>query len=198
MMIIKGVRIIILFVFMFVITLFAKASKRDVKYVKSDIDGKKYLVRDIKDKQKAANFLAKLRKNLIKLSTDLDEKKYAEYYEYKQYIERISSKIYNIEFSESSEDSIYTSYSVNKGEQIVFCLRSKNKKEKIHDINLVMYVALHEIAHVASPEYGHTELFKRIFSFLTKVAIKIGVYKKINFKFDPTEYCGLMISESII
>ena len=32
---------------------------------------------------------------------------------------------------ESSEDSVYTSYSVNKGEEIVFCLRSRKIKNKL-------------------------------------------------------------------
>ena len=121
-----------------------------------------------------------------------------EYSEYREYIEQLVRKIGDININESSEDSMYTSYSVNKGEQIVFCLRSKKNKNKIHDLNLVMYVALHEISHVACPEFGHTQLFKKIFAFFTRVAIDIGIYKKINFRIDPLEYCGLIISDSII
>jgi len=81
---------------------------------------------------------------------------------------------------------------------LVFCLRSKNNKMKLHDINLMMYVVLHEISHIACPEYGHTDLFKKIFSFLTNVAINIGIYKRIDFKINPSEYCGLTITNSIV
>lgn len=99
---------------------------------------------------------------------------------------------------ESSENSIYTSYSVNKGEEIIFCLRSKETKHKLHDINLVMYVVLHEMAHVACPEYGHGVLFKKIFAFLALRAIDLGIYKKIDFSKDTREYCGMNINDSII
>ena len=61
-----------------------------------------------------------------------------------------------------------------------------------------MYVTLHEIAHIACPEYGHTPLFNKIFAFFTETASDIGLYKKISFETSPREYCGLTISNSII
>ena len=61
-----------------------------------------------------------------------------------------------------------------------------------------MYVTLHEMAHVACPEFGHTPLFKNIFLFFTQVAIDLNLYRKIPFDEDPREYCGLTISDSII
>jgi hypothetical protein len=87
---------------------------------------------------------------------------------------------------------------VNKGEQIVFCLRSKRSRNKLHDLNLLMYVAIHECAHVACPSFGHGAEFKKVFAFLTKVAIEIGIYQKIDFNNKPVEYCGLVITDSII
>jgi hypothetical protein len=69
----------------------------------------------------------------------------------------------------------------------------------LHDINLMMYVVLHEISHVACPVYdNHGPLFKKIFAFITNAAIKIGLYTKINFGTQPEEYCGLMITDSIV
>ena len=68
----------------------------------------------------------------------------------------------------------------------------------MHDLNLVMYVALHEIAHVGCPVFGHGPLFKRIFAFFTIIAIKQGLYQRIDFRRYPTEYCGLIISDSIV
>ena len=39
---------------------------------------------------------------------------------------------------------------------------------------------------------------KKIFAFLTTVAINIGMYQKIEFGTEPAEYCGLMITDSIV
>lgn len=61
-----------------------------------------------------------------------------------------------------------------------------------------MYVALHEMAHIACPSYGHGEEFKKIFAFLTEQAMKNGIYTHIPFDKQPTEYCGLTISETIV
>lgn len=193
-----SIKITIIIVIVIVTLLFAKLSKKEVIYVQSDVDSNKYLVRDLPDKQMASNMLARIKMNLSILVNELNNKKNTEYIEYKPYIEQLYDKFDKIVINESSEDSIYTSYSVNKGEQIVFCLRSKINKNNIHPINLVMYVALHEISHVACPEYGHTLLFKKIFAFFTTVAIKINIYQYIKFSEQPTEYCGLTISESII
>lgn len=195
----KSLQIIIILIFIFIVLIFYKSDyNREVTYVTSDIDNKQYLVRDLDDKQQAANMLAKIHQNIMELTNHLVENKDTKYVKYKQYIEQLDQRIQNTIMNESTQDSVYTSYSVNKGEQIVFCLRSKKKKNKLHDLNLVMYVTLHELAHVGCPEQGHTDLFKHIFAFFTEVAIDIDIYHKVDFKKNPTEYCGLQISESII
>jgi hypothetical protein len=141
--------------------------------------------------------LSKIKKNMYSLSQYLETNK-DKYKDFTQYIDQLSTKIYGCTIMESSENSIYTSYSVNKGEEIIFCLRSRSKKNELHDINLVMYVVLHEMAHVACPEYGHGDLFKKIFAFLTERAVELNLYTKIDFYKNPTEYCGLIINDSII
>ena len=139
-------------------------------YVKSAIDGEFYLVRDTHDKDHAANVLAKIKQNMINLSDFLyqhaNDKDNAKY---KQYIERLHKRVSSIIIMESEQDSIYTSYSINKGEQIVFCLRSRKLSNQLHNINLMMYVVLHEISHVACPIYdNHGPLFRDIFGFITR------------------------------
>ena len=108
----------------------------------------------------------------------------------------------NFEFKISKvahlKNTVYTSYSINKGEQIVFCLRSKMIRNKLHDFNLIMYVVLHEMAHVGCPEIGHTELFKKIFALFASEAVKMGLYEKIEFRNNNKEYCGMQITDSII
>jgi hypothetical protein len=192
-------RWILIFLLVLVIAIiYINYQNQDVTYVKSDIDSEYYLVRDLDDKQQASNMLAKIKGNIMYLTNYLYKYRDSKYTEYQQYIVQLHSRIKNVVVLESSEDSVYTSYSVNKGEQIVFCLRSRKIKNQLHKLNLLMYVVLHEISHVACPEYGHTPLFKRIFAFITEVAILIGLYNKIDFSHDPMEYCGLIITDSIV
>lgn len=180
-----------------VIIVYIKLQNNNVIYVNSDVDNQPYLVRDLDDKQQASNMLAKIKQNIMIITNYLYDN-INKFPEYKPYIIQLHERIKNAEVLESSEDSVYTSYSVNKGEQIIFCLRSRKIKNQMHKLNLLMYVVLHEMAHVACPEYGHTELFKKIFAFITKTAISIGLYTKIDFKDHPMEYCGLIITDSII
>jgi predicted metal-dependent hydrolase len=166
-------------------------------YVRSDVDGEYYLVRDVRDKHYAANLLARIKRNIYDV-TDYVYQNKEKYPNMIPYIEQLNSRIANVIIHESSINSKYTSYSVNKGEQLIFCVRTSKTGNSIHDMNLMMYVVLHEMAHVGCPEYGHTPLFKKIFAFLCHRAIEINLYEKIDFREDPSEYCGMTITDSII
>ena len=65
-------------------------------------------------------------------------------------------------------------------------------------MNTIMYVVIHELAHVACPEYGHTPLFKKIFIFLLKQSEKINIYKSIDYRINPQDYCGMTINEFLL
>ena len=189
--------LIILTLFIIIFLLYITKHNKDVIYVKSEADESVYLVRNVDDKDKAANILAMIKKNITTI-TDHLYRNIKNYKSYQLYILQLHERIKNAVIMESSEDSVYTSYSVNKGEQIVFCLRSRNIPNQLHKLNLLMYVVLHEMSHVACPEYGHTLLFKKIFAFITTVAIEMKLYERIDFFKNNTEYCGLMITDSII
>ncbi len=200
--------IIIFFILIIVIVFLLYYYKERINYytielVKSDIDNELYLVRSNETKFEAANMLAKININMKKLVEYLNKNINSKEYEnYIPYINQLTEKIKNTKIQENSDNGIYTSYSVNKGEQVIFCLRSRsanlNENNKIHELNLLMYVVIHEMAHVACPEYGHTDLFKQIFAFLAEESIKVGIYSKIDFNKENKEYCGLKITESII
>jgi hypothetical protein len=98
---------------------------------------------------------------------------------------------------ETPKDEKFTSYTINKGEKIVFCLRSK-VLHNIHDMNTLQYVSIHELSHVSCPEYGHTPLFKEIFKFLLVQANKIGVYKIQDYRRNSVDYCGMTINEYLL
>lgn len=164
--------------------------------VTSTIDNRSYRVRNLPDKQNAADLLARIRMNIMEFSHALYRKRnQAEYKNYVKYIDQLYNRIAWIELSENG-DLASTSYSVNKGEKIVMCMRSPNNK--FHDINLLMYVVLHEISHVACPSYGHGDEFKTVFAFITQEAIKMGFYQKIDFNAISHPYCGISITGSIV
>lgn len=88
-----------------------------------------------------------------------------------------------------------TSYSINKGEQLVFCIRDK-LNNSIHDINTLMFVAIHELAHIVTNELQHTDKFWNNMKKLLYRAEDIGVYKYVDYRMNPVEYCGMMIDSS--
>jgi hypothetical protein len=161
-------------------------------------DNHKYMVNNDINKEISANLLAELIKNMYILKNHLQKNK-TNFPEYSQYIDLLGKNFSEERTTiyENNPESDLTSYSVNKGEEVVFCLKSK-KTGEYHNINLLLYVALHEMAHMACPEIGHSELFKKIFKFLTLEAIKIKIYTKVNYNDKPVEYCGMNLSSSIV
>jgi predicted metal-dependent hydrolase len=162
-------------------------------YIRSNIDGNKYWVRNLPDKQNSANTLAKIRKNIVKL-VDYLKKNSDKFPKKLSYIKDLIKRTKVINIMETPKDDKFTSYTVNKGEKIVFCLRHK-VINTIHDMNTLMYVVIHELAHVGCPEYGHTPLFKKIFKFLLKQSVKIGIYVAVDYTVLPQNYCGMVINE---
>ena len=77
------------------------------------------------------------------------------------------------------------SYTINK-KRIYICL--KDKDGNYYGRNMLIYVILHEFAHVLCEEIGHTERFVTIFNSLLRLAEEYGLY-------DPdlpptTDYCN--------
>ena len=162
----------------------------DVEYIKSNVDGNKYLVRNLKDKQEAADLLAQIRANLVKVSQELKKSNNDNVD-----VNRMINNFNPDNLSESTHENKYTSYSVNKGEKIVFCMRSRDEKQKLVDLNIMMFVALHELAHTMTKSVGHTQEFWNNFRVLLRNARKLGVYKRVNYNDKPVEYCGTKITD---
>jgi len=190
--------IILLLILIIGISIFYWYNFKSMTFLKSPLDQNYYMVRDLSDKDTAVIMLSTIKLNIIKLNDYLVKNKETKYKDYKAYIEQLNERIKSTTIAESKESSSSTSYSVNKGEELVFCLRSKREWNKFHNFNTIMYVALHEISHIACPEYGHGPLFKKIFAFITQVAIELNIYVHVDFNKSPEEYCGIYITESII
>jgi predicted metal-dependent hydrolase len=166
--------------------------------VKSEIDGKSYLVQNSDDAQNAANMLAQIRLELLRLKNHLI-KKYPNDPRIIKLQERFDGEDSNI-IIENDLESKFTSYTQNKGEKIVFCLRTKdNKDNKVHSKNLLIFVAIHEMAHIITESIGHDDpQFWKNFEFLLREAMSINVWQYIDFRKKPQEYCGMKITNPVV
>jgi len=163
----------------------------EVTYVKSNVDNNEYLVRNLEDKEKAANTLATLRLKLEKLCNIMKNK-----YPNDESVIRMNEKFNPDNITESGKNNQYTSYSVNKGEKLVFCIRQKDEKETIVDENTLSFVSIHELAHIMTKSVGHTPEFWSNFKRLLKEAINNNLYTKENYSTNPKEYCGIKVTDS--
>lgn len=184
-------KFIIVLVLLAIIYLYIDSKNSNLIYVKADLDNNLYLVRNVEDKERAANLLASVRQKLQRL-VDYTVNKYPN----QENVARLKAKFRPENIEESEAGSEYTSYSVNKGEKIVFCIRSKDKEARLEDENLLMFVAIHELGHIMTKSTGHTEEFWDNFRFLLKEAIKLGIYKRHDFRRKPEKYCGTNITDS--
>lgn len=184
-----------------VLFIFKYLFQDQVCYVET-FESQKFLVRNVSDKVQAAEMLYTIRKELLLLVNTIvsemeTQKKHKYADEYYAYVKTIQKRLPLSVIKESSYNSQYTSYTTNKGEEIVFCLRSKYTGE-LHDINDIMYVAVHEIAHIGCPEIGHTPLFHDINYYLLTEAVNKGIYKYKNYRKRPVEYCGIKLDNTIL
>jgi|UniRef100_A0A6C0KZY5 hypothetical protein len=170
-----------------------KKSAYDMALVQSTIDDKSYLVRNMKDKQQAADSLARIRGKLLRLMKFL-EQSFNDRPFVKQIIKNFDANPER--FAESTPDAAYTSYSVNKGEKVYMCLRQRDEKEAIVDDNILIFVALHEMSHIGTVSIGHTREFWNHFAWLLEKAEEVKIYQYQDFAAHPVEYCGVHITDS--
>ena len=162
----------------------------EVEYIRAD-DNREYLVRNLDDKAAAANRLAVTTKDMQTLCQHMMAK-----YPDNADVQRLYKNFNPDAISEGSVESGYTSYSVNKGEKIVLCIRQKD--QSFVDHNTLLYVAIHELGHLMTDEIGHTDKFWANFRFLLQEAIDINMYKPVDYNEDPKNYCGIKINSSVL
>ena len=163
-----------------------------LKCVVSDVDGRKYCVRERHKLQAAADRLADVNQRLIKLvkychETNPDDDR----------AKRLRDKFNPKKVVETLPTSEYTAYSENKGEKLAFCLdKKRNKTNNLIDLNTLTYVAIHELAHVMTLSIGHKKEFWENFKFLLENAVKAGIYNPVDYKKNPKSYCGMNITDN--
>jgi predicted metal-dependent hydrolase len=167
----------------------------NITEVKSRTDGKVCKVQNLPDKQQACERLAEVRQNLDKLMQKYrDDTASAADPRVKVLLDRYNPD--NMCENDINADS--TSYSENKGDKIVVCLRDKAPPYKLVDTNTIMFVVLHEMAHLMTTTIGHTPEFWTNFKRILQDAVSVGVYTPVNYDRSPTSYCGMTISSTPI
>jgi len=171
--------------------MYTKKQYGEVEYVQSTIDNRSYLVRKLPDKLHAANMIASMNKDLEALVKSLMVT-----YPDNEDVRRLYQNFNPENVSEGSSHAGYTSYSINKGEKIIMCIRHSD--DSMVKKNTVMYVAIHELAHLMTEDVGHTDTFWANFKFILSHAESMGLYSKVDYATKPEEYCGIKITSSVI
>ena len=163
-----------------------------LKCIVSDVDGRKYCVREREKIDLVADRLANVNQKLIKLVNYCYEN-----FPDDERVQRLRKKFNPKKIVETLPTSEYTAYSENKGEKLAFCLdKKRNNTDNLIDINTLTYVAIHELSHICSISVGHTPEFWDNFKYLLIQAKKIGIYNPIDYKKNPGEYCGMDITDN--
>jgi hypothetical protein len=165
-----GVLIVVTFVVIFILLM------RDdtVEYPASN--GQMYRVynrRSDESKRKAADILAELDTRMKKILENPDNK----------YQEDIKAHYSGTELRENLTEA----YTVGKGMKIYLDLTPGLGDDGFYSIDLLTYVLMHEVSHIAVPFDGHDQKFWDIFKSLLSKASDLGVYVPIHGAF---EYSG--------
>ena len=182
---------LIIMILVVAIKIYLESDHMNLRCILSGIDGKRYCVRERSKLVMAADRLATINERMSRLVHHVEEK-----YPDRENVKRLVKGYNPKKIYETLPTSEYTAYSQNKGEKMAFCLDKDKKNGKLIDINTLMFVALHELSHVASKSIGHTDEFWKNFKFLIEEAASINIYQPIDYKQKPQKYCGMSITDN--
>lgn len=184
----------------------------DTRPVVSQVDDMQYRVQpDLSQAEEAANRIAEINGKLIEVMRWLkqkylgstgprnDGKTWGDLYPERAAAVRRILRRYNPDnFVENSprDPANDTSYVVDKGSIFALCLRSKGNGYKLLDMTTLMFVALHELTHIAVEVIDHPPEFWRAFKFILQEAWESGIYRSPDFGAHPVDYCGLAVNYS--
>lgn len=132
-----------------------------------------------------ANTLEIIRNNMISISQYC----YDNSLPTKTQAENLLYKIKSTIFCETYTGCKYAAYTLNKGEEMRICLEHD-------DMNDIIFVCIHELAHIMSYSVGHTDEFKLNMELLLKIAVILGIYTPVNYTDNPINFCNNKISNT--
>jgi hypothetical protein len=183
--------VIIAFVIIIGLKIYSESDAYNLKCIISDVDGKRYCVRERLKMELAANLLANVTQKLKDLVIYCAKK-----FPDNEKVQRMVQKFNPTKISETLPTSEYTAYSENKGEKLAFCLNKEKNGSKLIDINTLTFVAIHELAHIMTISEGHKQEFWQNFKFLLEQAKASNIYDPVNYKKNPETYCGMDITDN--
>lgn len=173
--------------------------------VKSNIDGNYYKVRNGADKQLRADILADI---YLKYNVFINAIRNDQNYNNQENVQRL---LYNwdggVTVKEIGNLENDAAYVINK-KNMSFCLQKPSNKINLDELNLITYVALHELSHIMSEEIGHGAEFVNNFEFVLNYAKTLSYFDPILQKQLPlyiplselntsSSYCGVSLKNSM-
>jgi hypothetical protein len=184
--------VMIIFILIISYKIFTESDYFQLKCIVSTVDGDKYCVRERKNIKEASNLLARTTVKMKKLVEYVDKT-----HPDNPNIRRLVKKFNPKKIVETLPTSEYTAYSENKGQKIAFCLNKiKENNNNLIDENTLMFVAIHEMSHIATESIGHNKDFWDNFKFLLHEAEDAGLYNVVDYSINNEEYCGMTINDN--
>lgn len=171
--------------------LYFDKSDFELKCVVSTVDGNKYCVRETAKIQESADLLAKITQKCHELVKYVGQK-----HPDQDNVKRLVSGFNPKKVMETLPTSELTAYSENKGEKIAFCLDEEKGGSKMIDDHTLMFVAIHELSHIATKSIGHKSEFWENFKFLLAEAKTASIHMPRDYKKEPQKYCGMTIKDN--
>lgn len=166
---------------------------RNLVDIRSRRNNTAYSVQNLPDKQDAADRMSEIHENLSKL---IEHYKSDPASSADPRVNVLVQRFRPENLCENDISASSTSYSENKGDRIVVCLRNKTPPYALVDLNTVMFVILHEMAHLMTTTIGHTPEFWTNFRRILQDASSIQIYTPVNYARSPVSYCGMTITDS--
>lgn len=166
----------------------------------NDVDGRCYsMVSKFSNLKEGSETLARLNIFMIKLIRHM-RKKYLWDQEKTEYYYRMSERLLNnynpdAVIENNPKNKNYTSYVQDKGDVFGVCLREKRTGENaLHQDEILKFVTMHEMAHLASVTNGHEEMeFWSNFKIILQNAVELKIYTPVDYAKHPVNYCSLHV-----
>ena len=193
MKVVIGIKhVVLVIILIYAVYMIKRSEWLNLKCVIADENGKKYCVREREKLQDAADMLANVNVKCKKLVDYMNEKHGSE-----ENVQRLVNGYNPKRIMETLPTSEYTAFSENKGEKLAFCLNKQREGvSNMIDEHTLMFVALHELSHIATKSIGHKNEFWDNFKFLLQNAKECGVHDPEDYKKKPIEYCGMEIKDN--
>lgn len=176
---------ILIFVWIVIVILFMLVSYFAIKSIfgKEEMvdittkEGFTFRVNKRTDANAAADILLEMHKRVVKLIDHLQIKDPAKHL--------ILKREYDPDDFVENPDETFV---IGKGVKIHLCIR--NPDHSFYTVNQLMFVVIHELAHIVTNSYYHTPLFWMNNIYLLHLGAEAGVYSMEDYSMSPFVYCN--------